>query len=41
MPNAWVNGFAIAYIRPDGHFNLYTIDIIRGEFVAPDGKLYK
>lgn len=40
-PNAWVNGFAIFYLRDDGNFNLYQIDIVKGAFVAPSGKLYK
>lgn len=40
-PNKWVHGFAIAYIREDGRFQMYPIDIIKGEFVAPSGKLYK
>ena len=40
-PNAWVNGFAIFYLHDDGNFNLYTIDIIKGRFYSPEGKLYK
>lgn len=41
QPNAWVQGFAVFYVRDDGNFNLYPIDIIKGSFVAPSGKLYK
>ncbi len=40
-PNSWAHGFAIFYIHDDGNFNLYPIDIIKGAFVAPNGKLYK
>lgn len=40
-PNSWVNGFAVAYIHDNGNFNLYPIDVVKGQFVAPNGKLYK
>lgn len=39
-PNAWVNGFAVFYVLPNGNFNLYPITMINGQFVAPNGKLY-
>lgn len=39
-PNSWVNGFAIFYLHGNGNFNFYPIDIIRGRFVSPSGKLY-
>lgn len=40
-PNAWVNGFGVYFVKDDGTFNLYPIDIINGSFVGPSGKLYK
>lgn len=40
-PNRWVNGFGVVYVRPSGAFNLYTVDIVNGEFTAPNGKTYK
>jgi len=39
-PNAWVNGIAEVFIMPNGSFNVYPIDIIRGRFVSPNGKFY-
>jgi len=39
-PNCWVQGFGVFYIHPDGNFNLYVVDIVRGSFVAPNGKFY-
>jgi hypothetical protein len=38
--NSWVNGFAVFYLQPNGDFNIYSINIIDGRFVSPDGKLY-
>ena len=40
LPNSWVHGFATAYFWPDGNFNLFPTDIIKGKFVAPSGKFY-
>lgn len=40
-PNGWLNSFHIAYIRPDGTFNDYTIVITGGAFTSPNGRLYK
>lgn len=38
-PNRWTHGFNVAYIRPDGSFNDYTIQIIGGKFTF-EGKTY-
>lgn len=38
--NAWSAGFGVSCVRDEGFFNLYVVDIIRGQFVAPNGKLY-
>lgn len=40
MPSAWMNGFAIAYIKDNGLFNLYVIKSVNGHFTAPNGKEY-
>ena len=32
-PTGWQNGFAILYLRDDGNFNLYPINIIKNKFV--------
>jgi predicted phosphodiesterase len=40
-PHKWVNAFNVAYIRPDGSFNDYTIVITDGKFTAPNGRTYK
>ncbi len=40
-PNAWINGFGVFFVQDNGAFNLYPIDIIRGAFVAPNGRLYR
>ena len=40
-PNRWVNGFGVVFVRPSGAFNLYIVDIVNGEFTAPNGKTYK
>ena len=31
-PSSWVNAFSIAYIRQDGTYNEYTINIVDGKF---------
>lgn len=38
-PTAWLNGFSIVEVRPDGTFNLYLINVIRGCFTY-GGKTY-
>ena len=40
-PNSWVQGFATFYIDERGITTVYPIDIYKGQFVAPNGKLYK
>jgi hypothetical protein len=40
-PNAWLNGFAVFYVQPDGSFNLYPVISIGGEFTAPTGVRYE
>lgn len=40
-PANWMNGFAIAYVGDGGRFNLYPVDIVKGQFISPDGKVYK
>jgi len=32
-PSAWINGFGVVYIMPDGSFNLYPILIINNKFI--------
>jgi hypothetical protein len=39
-PNAWLNGFAVFYIRENGDFNLYTVAAIDNSFTAPNGYTY-
>ena len=36
----WVHGFGIVYVRPNGNYDLYDIEIIKNKFVY-GGKLYK
>ena len=38
-PNSWIHGFGVAYVMPDGRFNLYPIIITNGQFVF-NGKIY-
>lgn len=38
--NSWSNGFSVTYVRDDGFFNHYPVDIVRGQFCAPNGKVY-
>lgn len=40
-PNRWVNGFAVFYSYEGGGFQMYPIDIIKGAFVSPTGKMYR
>jgi len=40
-PNGWVNGFVVIYLQDNGDFNLYIVNMIKGSFVAPNGKEYK
>ena len=39
-PSAWVNGFVVFYIQPNGNFNLYPVVAPKGKFTAPSGKQY-
>lgn len=39
-PEGWQQGFAEAYVMPNGTFFLYPIAVLKGGFVAPDGKFY-
>jgi len=41
QPNAWVTGFAVFYVQPNGCFNLYPVIAIDGVFTAPDGTIYE
>ena len=40
-PNAWINGFCVFYIQPNGRWNLYPILAFDGTFVGPNGVLYE
>lgn len=40
-PNAWVQGFLVFYVYPNGYFNLYPVISIDGKFTSPDGKFFK
>jgi hypothetical protein len=40
-PNAWVSGFAVFHIAPDGLFNLYPVIAVDGKFTAPNGVRYE
>jgi hypothetical protein len=39
MPNAWMGGFLVFYVLPNGNFNAYTVIATKGSFVL-NGKLY-
>ncbi len=39
QPTGWTNGFAVVYMRDNGTFNLYPINIIKGGFIF-EGKEY-
>jgi hypothetical protein len=39
-PNAWLNGFAVFHVRPNGDFNLYPVIAVDGCFTAPNGTYY-
>jgi hypothetical protein len=39
-PNNWVNGFGVFYISGD-MFEIYTVVAMSGNFISPEGKLYK
>jgi hypothetical protein len=39
-PNAWLNGFAVFHIHPDGNFNLFPVIATDGKFTAPNGVYY-
>ena len=38
--NRWINSFLVGYVFPDGNFQDFTVNIINGRFVAPNGKVY-
>ncbi len=38
--NAWSNGFGVTFVREGGFFNHYVVDIVRGQFVGLNGKVY-
>lgn len=40
-PNGWVNGFGVFWVLPNGNFQFNQIDIVKGEFIGPNGKLYR
>lgn len=40
-PNAWVNGFGVFYIHPNGNFNMFPIIATDGAFIAPNGTFYE
>ncbi|MBW2595145.1 MAG: hypothetical protein JRC93_04085 [Deltaproteobacteria bacterium] len=40
-PNAWVNGFGVFYVQPNGNFSLYPVIAVDGSFTAPDGTFYE
>ena len=40
-PNAWVTGFGVFYVHPNGNFNLYPVVAVDGAFTAPDGTRYE
>lgn len=39
-PSAWVNGFGVFYIQPNGNFNIYPVISSKGHFVFVNGKFY-
>lgn len=40
-PSAWVQSFGVVYFNQSGNFNLYPVIINNGEFISPEGKIYK
>lgn len=38
--NAWQHALGVAYFQPNGNYNLYTVEVIRGEAMF-NGKTYK
>jgi hypothetical protein len=38
-PTAWINGFNIIEVFPDGQFNLYPVNVVKGRF-SYGGKVY-
>lgn len=40
-PSKWQQGFGVFYFKDDGTYTYYVPRIFNGEFVAPNGKLYK
>ena len=39
-PNAWLNGFGVFYVQPNGNFNLFPVIAVDGSFIAPNGVTY-
>lgn len=39
-PNAWVNGFAVVYVWPNGNFQVFPVKIFNNQFVF-NNRLYK
>lgn len=37
--NAWINGFAVAYFFPNGQYNLYIVEVIKGRCIF-NGRVY-
>jgi len=40
-PNKWIQGFLVGYVQPNGTFNDFHVNIVDGQFVGPNGKIYK
>lgn len=39
-PSAWIQGFGVFYVQPDGTFNVYPVTAFDGHFTAPTGVTY-
>ena len=40
-PSRWQQGVSTFFFKPDGYFSYYISMIFNGEFISPEGKLYK
>lgn len=38
--NAWSQGFSMTFVREQGFFNHFPVDIVRGQFIGLNGKVY-
>ncbi len=38
--NRWINSFFFGYVLPDGGFQDFTLNIVNGRMIGPDGKVY-